>query len=118
LQLTEAEASFRALKSERSIRSLPSTGAASEGARDGGLPRIALWVTLKHLLKRRHALVPQPLTSGVDNTQPLLAMRALALLPTLQSANVVLPTTDVREIRLRRISEPTAKQKSLLQQLA
>jgi hypothetical protein len=29
----------------------------------------------------------------------------------------VLPTTDGREIRLRRITEPTAEQKSLLQQL-
>ena len=44
-------------------------------------------------------------------------MRALALLSTLQSADIVLPTTDGREIRLRRITEPTVEQKSLLQQL-
>ncbi len=44
-------------------------------------------------------------------------MRAIALLSTLQSADIVLPTTDGREIRLRRITEPTAEQKSLLQQL-
>ena len=44
-------------------------------------------------------------------------MRALSLLSTLQSADIVLPTTDGREIRLRRITEPTAEQKSLLQQL-
>ena len=44
-------------------------------------------------------------------------MKALALLSTLQSADIVLPTTDGREIRLRRITEPTAEQKSLLQQL-
>jgi len=36
------------------------------------------------------------------------------LLSTLQSADIVLPTTDGREIRLRRITEPTAEQKSLL----
>jgi hypothetical protein len=41
-------------------------------------------------------------------------MKALALLSTLQSADIVLPTTDGREIRLRRITEPTAEQKSLL----
>ena len=41
----------------------------------------------------------------------------LALLSTLQSADIVLPTTDGREIRLRRITEPSAEQKSLLQQL-
>jgi hypothetical protein len=65
----------------------------------------ALWVTLKHLLKRRPALVPQPSTSGVDNAQPLSAMQALTLLSTLQSAAIVLPTTDGREIRLRHISD-------------
>jgi hypothetical protein len=44
-------------------------------------------------------------------------MRAIALLSTLQSADIVLPTTGGREIRLRRITEPTAEQKSLLHQL-
>ncbi len=77
----------------------------------------ALWVTLKHLLKRRPAVVPQASTSGVNNAQPLSTMKALALLATLQSADIVLPTTDGREIRLRRVTEPTAEQKSLLQQL-
>jgi hypothetical protein len=43
-------------------------------------------------------------------------MRALSLLSTVQSADIVLPTADGREIRLRRITEPTAEQKSLLQQ--
>jgi hypothetical protein len=38
-------------------------------------------------------------------------------LATLQSADIVLPTTDGREIRLRRITEPTAEQKCLLGQL-
>ena len=68
-------------------------------------------------LQRRPAIVPKPSMSGVDNAQPLSAMRALTLLSTLQSAAIVLPTTDGREIRLRRITEPTAEQKSLLQQL-
>jgi hypothetical protein len=44
-------------------------------------------------------------------------MKALALLSSLHSADIILPTTDGREIRLRRITEPTAEQKSLLQQL-
>ena len=56
--------------------------------------------------------------SGVDNAQPLSPMKALSLMSTLQSADIILPTTDGREIRLRRITEPTAEQKSLLQQLA
>src|SRR5437763_8129966 len=118
MQLTEAEASFRALKSELSIRPLfhqrePRVKAHVMVAFLG----YALWVTLKHLLKRRAAIIPQPSMSGVDNAQPLSAMKALALLSTLQSADIILPTTDGREIRLRRITEPTTEQKSLLQQL-
>src|SRR5580658_5768443 len=118
MQLTEAEASFRALKSELSIRPLfhqlePRVKAHVMVAFLG----YALWVTLKHVLKRRPAIVPEPSVSGVNNAQPLSPMRAIALLSTLQSADIVLPTTDGHEIRLRRITEPTAEQKSLLQQL-
>ena len=119
MQLTEAEASFRALKSELSIRplfhQLESRVKAHVMVAFLGY---ALWVTLKHLLKRRAPIVPQPSASGVDNAQALSPLRALALLSTLQSADIVLPTTDGREIRLRRITEPTAEQKSLLQQLS
>jgi transposase len=118
MQLTEAEASFRALKSELSIRplfhQLESRVKAHVMVAFLGY---ALWVTLKHLLKRRPAIVPKPSRSGLDNAQPLSPMKALALLSTLQSADIVLPTTDGHEIRLRRITEPTAEQKSLLQQL-
>jgi transposase len=118
MQLTEAEASFRALKSELSIRPLfhqkePRVKAHVMVAFLG----YALWVTLKHLLQRREPIEPKPSASGVDNAQPFSPMKALSLLSTLQSADIVLPTTDGREIRLRRITEPTAEQKSLLQQL-
>jgi hypothetical protein len=118
MQLTEAEASFRALKSELSIRPLfhqrePRIKAHVMVAFLG----YALWVTLKHLLKRRAAIAPKPSASGVDNAPSLSPMKALALLSTLQSADIILPTTDGREIRLRRITEPTAEQKGLLKQL-
>lgn len=118
MQLTEAEASFRALKSELSIRPLfhqlePRVKAHVMVAFLG----YALWVTLKHVLKRKPTVVPKPSASGVDNAQPMSPMRAIALLSTLQSADIVLPTTEGREIRLRRITEPTAEQKSLLHQL-
>jgi transposase len=118
MQLTEAEASFRALKSELSIRPLfhqkePRVKAHVLVAFLG----YALWVTLKHLLQRRPAIVPQSSASEADNAQPFSPMKTLALLSTLQSADIVLPTTDGREIRLRRITEPTAEQKSLLHQL-
>jgi hypothetical protein len=77
----------------------------------------ALWVTLKHLLQRRPAIGPQSSVDGVDNAQPFSPMKALALLSTLQSADIVLPTTDGREIRLRRIMAPSAEQESLLHRL-
>jgi len=118
MQLTEAEACFRVLKSELSIRPLfhqkePRVKAHVMVAFLG----YALWVTLKHLLKRRPAIVPQPSASGVDNAEPLSPMKVLALLSSLQSADIVLPTTDGREIRLRRVTEPTTEQKSLVRQL-
>src|SRR4051812_24222658 len=72
----------------------------------------------------RRTLVPVFAVDGGRGILPyaqselsMSAMKALALLSTLQSADIVLPTTDGREIRLRRITEPTAEQKSLLQQL-
>ena len=63
----------------------------------------ALWVTLKHQLQRA--------------SSELSPAKVLALLSTLSSADIVLPTTDGREIRLRRITEPTEEQKQLLHQL-
>jgi transposase len=118
MQLTEAEASFRALKSELSVRPLfhqkePRVKAHVMVAFLG----YALWVKLKHVLKRRPAIVPAPSRSGVNNAEPLSSMKALALLSTLQSADIVLPTTDGRELRLRCVTEPDAEQKSLLRQL-
>jgi len=104
IQLTEAESAFRALKSELSIRPLfhqlePRVKAHLLVAYLG----YALWVTLKHLLRQ--------------SPSDLSPARALALLCTLQSADIVLPTTDGRELRLRRITEPSPEQKQLLQQL-
>jgi transposase len=118
MQLTEAEAAFRALKSALSIRPLfhqlePRVKAHVMVAFLG----YALWVTLKHLLKRRPPMVPKESSSGVDNAAPLSPMKAIALLSTLQSADIVLPTTDGRELRLRRVTEPNPDQKSLLHQL-
>jgi hypothetical protein len=115
MQLTEAEASFRVLKSELSIRPLFHQRESRVKAHVmAAFLGYALWVTLKHLLRR--PLVPQ--TSGKAlPAPPLSASKALSLLSSLHSADIVLPTTDSREIRLRRITEPTTEQKSLLQQL-
>jgi hypothetical protein len=119
MRLTEAEASFRALKSELSIRPLfhqlaPRARAHVMVAFLG----YALWVTPKHLLKYRPSVVPKPSPSGVENVRHMTPIKASALLSTLLSADIVLPTTDRHEIRPRRITEPTTKQKFLLGQLA
>ena len=53
----------------------------------------ALWVTLKHLLVRKNL-----------KTSPA---KTLSMLSGLRSADIVLPTTDRREIRLRRITTAT-----------
>ena len=104
MQLTEVEAAFRALKSELSIR--PLFHQLERRVKAHVLVAFlgyAMWVTLKHLLKRWQS--------------ELSPAKALELLATLHSADIVLPTTDGREIRLRRITEPTSEQKLLLQQL-
>ena len=99
IQLTEAEAKFRALKSEFAVRPLfhqvePRVNAHILVAFLG----YAMWVTLKHLLGRNHS--------------DLLPARALALLATLHSADIVLPTTDGRGLPLRRIAEPSPEQEN------
>ena len=119
MQLTEAEASFRALKSELSIRPLfhqmePRVKAHVMVA-FLGYALVGHLETSAEAAGGHRAAGQRP--SGVENAQPFSPMKALALLSTLQSADIVLPTTDGREIRLRRITEPTAEQKSLLHQL-
>ena len=104
IQLTEVEAAFRALKSELSIRPLFHQRERRVKAHIlVAFLGYALWVTLKHLLRRKNS-----------QTTPA---QALALLATIQSADIVLPTTDGREIRLRRVTTPSAEQKSLLSAL-
>ena len=104
IQLTEAEAAFRALKSELHVRPIfhqkeHRTKAHVMVAFLG----YALWVTLKHLLK--------------GSGSKLSPRQALALASTLHSADIVLPTTDSRQIRLRRVTSPTPEQQALFQQL-
>jgi len=104
IQLTEAEAAFRALKSALAIR--PLFHQLERRVKAHILVAFlgyALWVTLKHLLQRKDSR--------------LSPAQALALLSTLQSADIVLPTTDGREIRLRRVATPDPKQQELLDQL-
>ena len=104
IQLTEAEAAFRALKSELAIR--PIFHQLEHRAKAHVLVAFlgyALWVTLKHLLQAKGS--------------QLSPMQALAAAATLHSADIVLPTTDGREIRLRRVTTPTPQLQLLFDQL-
>jgi transposase len=86
--LTEAEAAFRALKSELAIR--PVFHQFERRVKAHVLIAFlgyALWVTLKHQLRR--------CGSGLSPSQ------ALAQRTTLQSADIVLPTTDLRDAARR-----------------
>ncbi len=104
IQLTEAEAAFRALKSELSIR--PIFHQIERRVKAHVLIAFlgyALWVTLKHFLKAKE--------TGLSPS------KALAVMATIQSADIVLPTTHGREIKLRRVTVPEQQQKQLLARL-
>jgi transposase len=104
IQLTEAEAAFRALKSALHVR--PIFHQKEHRTKAHVLVAFlgyALWVTLKHLLR--------------GSGSKLSPMQALVLASSLNSADIVLPTTDGRQIRLRRITSPTREQKTLFDQL-
>jgi hypothetical protein len=104
IQLTEAEAAFRALKSEFHVR--PIFHQLQHRTKAHVLVAFlgyALWVTLKHLLK--------------GSRSKLSPMQALSMASTLHSADIVLPTTDGRQIRLRRVTTPTREQQALFDQL-
>lgn len=104
VQLTEAEAAFRALKSELAIRPIWHQKASRVQAHIlVAFLGYALWVTLKHTLKRAgSALSPQ---------------QALHCLRGIESGDILLETTDGRTLRLRRVSRPDARQQGLLDQL-
>ena len=104
IQLTEAEAAFRALKSELLIR--PIFHQLERRVKAHVLIAFvgyALWITLKHLLRRRYS--------------DMTPAQCLAMLATIQSADIVLPTTEGHEIRLRRVTIPTPQQKEVLDKL-
>ena len=104
MQLTEVEAAFRVLKSEMSIRPIYHQVERRVKAHIMvAFLRYALWVTLKHLPKRK----------GLEMSPG----KAMDLLSTIRSADIVLPTTDGREIRLRRTTTPSPSQKQLLAKL-
>jgi transposase len=109
-QLTEAEAAFRAIKNELMIR--PVWHQKKERVQAHILVAFlgyALWVTLKHSLKGSTLL-----HSYDYDVSP---WKALKILSRIKSGDIILPATDGRILRLRRISTPDSEEKKLLQKL-
>ena len=69
----------------------------------------ALWVTLKHALKGSTLL-----HSYDHDVSPWKALKTLSRI---KSGDIILPATDGRILRLRRISTPDDEEKKLLQKL-
>jgi len=104
VQLTEVEAAFRALKSELAIRPLwHQTDARVQAHILVAFVGYALWVALKHTLKRAGS--------------PLSPAHALDRLRGIQSGDLLLETTDGRTLRLRRVSRADRQQQLLLAHL-
>jgi hypothetical protein len=104
VQLTEVEAAFRALKSELAIRPLwHQTDARVQAHILVAFVGYALWVALKHTLKRAGS--------------PLSPAHALDRLRGIQSGDLLLETTDGRTLRLRRVSRADRQQQRLLAHL-
>ena len=104
MQLTEVEAAFRTLKNELAIR--PLFHQLEKRVKAHVLVAFlgyALLVTLKHLLKR----------VGSEYSPA----KALQRLSELYSVDIVLPTTEGREIWLRRITKLDDEQQRILYQL-
>lgn len=104
MQLTEAEACFRALKSELLIRPVWHRKESRVQAHIlVAFLGYALWVTLKHMLR----------CSGLS----LSVTKALYLASEVKSGDILLETIDNRLLRLRRVSRPSMESAQLFQAL-
>lgn len=104
MQLVEVEAGFRAFKSELAVRPIWHRKRSRAQAHILiAFLGYALWVTLKHALKRE----------GLS----LSPMKALHLSGRIQSGDILLETTDGRKLRLRRVSRPNQESKELFNRL-
>lgn len=107
MQLTEAEAAFRALKSELVIRPIWHQKTARVQAHIMvAFMGYALWVTIKHTLKN----------AGTDYSPN----RALNVLKRIHSGDIIMQTVDADEnyeIRLRRVFCPDEEESALLNAL-
>jgi transposase len=110
MQLTEAEAAFRAIKSELLMRPIWHRKKHRVQAHIlVAFLSYALWVTLKHSLKGSQYLH----TYDYD----VSPWKALSILSRIKSGDIILPAIDGRTLRLRRVSTPDQEEKGILEKL-
>lgn len=104
MQLNDAEAAFRTLKQDLSVRPIyHQLQHRVEAHVLVCLIAYAMYRTLQRLARGR----------GVE----MSARKILGTVATIKSGDVVLPLVDGRELRLRRVSRPDAQQADLLARL-
>ena len=104
MQLNDAEAAFRTLKQDLSIRPIyHQLQRRIEAHVLVCFIAYAMYQTLQHLARQR----------GVVMT----ARRVLSVLAGIKSGDVILPLVDGRELRLRRVSRPDPRQAEILARL-
>jgi transposase len=104
MQLNDAEAAFRTLKQDLSIRPI-------YHQLESRVKAHVLVCFLAYVLYRTLDRIAKEKDLGMT------ARKTLASLATIKSGDILLPLVDGRELRLRRVSRPDAKQAELLTRL-
>jgi len=105
MQLNDAEAAFRTLKQDLSIRPI-------YHQTEGRVKAHVLVCFLAYVLYRTLDRI------GKEKGLGMSARKMLAAVGTIKSGDIVLPLLDGRELRLRRVSRPDTAQAELLTRLA
>jgi transposase len=120
IQLTRAEAAFRAMKTDLLLRPMWHQLAHRVQAHIFVcVLAYALWKALDHLLKRAGTMTrihKRDLRRGKASPQdrPMSPAVALRIMHKVQIGDILLETTDGRQLRLRRVARPDQEQAELL----
>jgi transposase len=121
MQLAVAEKAFRVLKSELRLRPVWHQYSGRVQAHVFVcVLAYALWKTLDHLAKQAglRTLIPKPAErrygQAIPKPRPMTPEVILRELARLQIGDIILETTDGRQLLLRRVARPDAEQKRIL----
>src|SRR5205807_712872 len=121
IQLTVVERAFRVLKSHLLLRPIwHQYSGRTQAHIFVCVLAYALWKTLDHLAKEAglvtliHKTAERRYGQAVPQPRPMTPEVILRELARLQIGDILLPTTDGRQLVLRRIARPDAEQKRIL----